>query len=65
VSDRPVLVDTLAAAEAVHRSPGLIRRWANLGLLDRQGADRKGRTLYDLAQVYDVDGWLRTPDAPR
>lgn len=31
-----------------------IRRWASEGRLDRQGADRQGRTLYRLGDVMDL-----------
>lgn len=49
---RPVLVDTLAAAAAIARPSGTVRRWAHEGKLTRLGADEKGRALYDLAAVY-------------
>ncbi|QGH74562.1 MerR-like transcriptional regulator [Arthrobacter phage Kuleana] len=51
VEVQPVLVDTQAAALAVHVSPGTVRAWASRGKLERKGQER-GRTLYDLADVY-------------
>lgn len=53
--DVRVLVDTLAAAEAVNRPPGTIRRWAHEGLITARGRDRRGRTLYALADVYRAE----------
>lgn len=56
---RVVLVDSVSAAVAVDRPAGTIRRWASQGLLERKGADARGRALYDLADVYRVS--LRFP----
>lgn len=48
------LVDTQAAAAAVRRPAGTVRRWASVGRLKRYGQDEAGRTVYDLADVYRV-----------
>lgn len=53
-----VLVDTAAAAAAVGRPVGTIRRWGSTRLLERHGRDTKGRALWDLEQVYRVAGGL-------
>lgn len=45
------LIDTVAAALAVGVAPSTIRTWANRGLIQRMGADRKGRSLYSLSAV--------------
>ena len=55
----PVLVDTLAAAAAVGRPAGTVRRWANEGRIVRQGTDEKGRAVYDLAAVYRAAATVR------
>lgn len=47
-------MDTYAAAAAVGVSPSTIRGWASAGDLRRLGHDRKGRSLYDYAQVLSV-----------
>lgn len=47
------LVDTLAAAVAVNRSPATIRDWLRKGWLAPHGRENR-RTLVDLAQVYEV-----------
>lgn len=49
-----VLVDSVSAAVAVDRPHSTIRGWAHRGLLERLGADKRGRALYDLAAVYAV-----------
>jgi hypothetical protein len=54
-----VLVDTLAAAAAVNRPAGTVRRWANEGRIVRQGTDKKGRTVYRLEDVYRAASELR------
>ena len=58
-AERPVLVDTLAAAAAVSRPAGTVRRWANEGRIVRQGTDKKGRAVYDLAAVYRAASAVR------
>jgi hypothetical protein len=61
VSDDPVLLDTVALAEALGISPGLLRLWAHRypDLLPRRGKDAKGRTLYLLADGYRVQAEVR------
>jgi predicted site-specific integrase-resolvase len=59
-----VLVDTLAAAAAVSRPAGTVRRWANEGRIVRQGTDKKGRTLYRLEDVYRAAANLRYGRGP-
>lgn len=54
----PVLVDTVAAGLAVHVAAATIRGWKHRGLLVGKGKDRRGRVLYDLADVYRVAGEL-------
>ena len=54
-----ILVDTVAAAVAVDVAPGVIRKWAHRGHLVRQGQDAKGRTVYDLQDVYDTAALFR------
>jgi hypothetical protein len=54
-----VLVDTLAAAAAVGRPAGTVRRWANEGRIIRRGTDKKGRTVYRLEDVYRAAADLR------
>ncbi|MFJ4168371.1 hypothetical protein ACIPY3_02560 [Paenarthrobacter sp. NPDC089714] len=49
-----MLVDTVAAAAAVQRKPGTVRSWAARGDLERRGRDDRGRTVYSLADVYEV-----------
>lgn len=61
---RPVLVDTLAAAAAVNRPAGTVRRWANEGRMVRQGTDKKGRALYSLEDVYRAAANLRYGRGP-
>lgn len=56
---RAVLVDTLAAAAAVGRPAGTVRRWANEGRIIRRGTDKKGRTVYRLEDVYRAASELR------
>lgn len=46
------LVDTLMAACAARVRPATIRSWAHRGKLTPHGTDAKGRTLYDLDDVY-------------
>ena len=53
MNDR-ILVDTQAAAVAVGLAASTIRGWAHAGKLARRGRDGRGRTLYDLADVYDL-----------
>jgi hypothetical protein len=50
----PVLVDTGSAAHAVGRPQATVRGWAHAGHLTKHGEDVKGRSLYDLAEVYAV-----------
>lgn len=49
---RVVLVDSVSAAVAVDRPKSTIRGWAHQGLIARKGSDKRGRALYDLADVY-------------
>jgi hypothetical protein len=51
---RTVLVDSVSAAVAVDRPKSTIRRWGKDGLIKKRGEDAKGRTLYDLGEVYQV-----------
>lgn len=61
-----VLVDTQAAAAAVSVQPGAVRKWAHRGQLLRRGQDARGRTLYDLDDVYDAArGWCTWPAPTR
>lgn len=46
------LVDTQAAAHAARVKPATIRSWARRGKLAQHGTDWRGRSLYDLAEVY-------------
>jgi hypothetical protein len=57
-----VLVDSVSAAVAVDRPESTIRRWAHEGRFVRKGADKRGRALYDLADVYRVAAALRYPE---
>jgi hypothetical protein len=52
--ERRVLVDTVSASHAVCRPQATIRQWAYNGHLTKHGEDAKGRSLYDLAEVYAV-----------
>ena len=63
-AEHPVLVDTLAAAAAVGRPAGTVRRWANEGRIVRQGTDKKGRTVYRLEDVYRAAANLRYGRGP-
>jgi hypothetical protein len=47
-----VLIDTQAAAFMVNVSPATIRSWASRGHLSQHGVDKRGRALYDQAEVY-------------
>lgn len=49
-----VLLDTIAVAAALGVKPTLIRAWASRGKLTRYGKDKRGRTLYSLAQAFEV-----------
>lgn len=51
-SPDPVLVDSAAAAVAAKVRPSTVRSWAKRGKLAKHGQDDKGRTLYNLADVY-------------
>lgn len=61
---RVVLVDTVAAAAAAGRAASSVRRWAHEGRLVRQGTDRQGRALYDLADVYRIASNQRVRVSP-
>lgn len=61
---RAVLVDTLAAAAAVGRPAGTVRRWANEGRIIGQGYDNKGRAVYRLEDVYRAASELRAGKRP-
>jgi hypothetical protein len=58
VSDPPVLLDTVAIAAALGIKPGRMRIWAYRGHLTRQGRDDRGRSLYDLAEAFQVQADL-------
>lgn len=61
-----VLVDTQAAAVAVHVAPSTIRTWARRGYVERKGTGPgSGRVgLYDLGQVYSVAAALARGERP-
>ena len=57
------LVDTNAAAVAVNRKPTDIWNWQRRGKIQPRGRDRKGRNLYDLAEVCMVADGIRPVNA--
>ncbi|QGZ16963.1 helix-turn-helix DNA-binding domain protein [Arthrobacter phage LittleTokyo] len=59
VEAQPVLVDTQAAAAAVHVAAVTVRSWQHRGWLVRKGTGRRNRALWDLADVYALAAALR------
>lgn len=55
----PVVTDIYAAAAAAKVKPALIRSWLHRGYITRQGHDRQGRALVDLAEVQKYAGTRR------
>lgn len=60
-----VLVDSVSAAHAVGRPQATIRGWAHAGHLTKHGEDAKGRSLYDLGEVYAVSQRMAARKAPK
>jgi DNA-binding transcriptional MerR regulator len=58
VPEQPVLLDGPAVAAALGVKPGLVRQWANRQLIVRMGRDRRGRTLYALADAFRLQAEL-------
>lgn len=59
-----VLVDTQAAAVAVHVAPATVRSWAHRGWLERKGTGRGNRAVWDLGRVYEVAAALARGETP-
>jgi DNA-binding transcriptional MerR regulator len=60
-----VLVDSVSAAVAVDRPKSTIRGWAKAGLITKRAEDAKGRSMYDLAEVYQVATRMATKKAKK
>lgn len=60
VDEMVTLVDTQAAAHAARIQPATIRSWARRGKLTQHGTDWRGRSLYDLNEVYAAARDTRT-----